>query len=69
MTDIINQVALLVRETRKEKGLTQKELGEKIGVSESTVNGYENGKNNITVGKLQQIFQALNEEVMLVKKT
>ena len=67
MADIVKRVADLIRETRKEKGLTQKELGEKIGVSESTVNGYESGKNNITVEKLSTIFQAMGSDIDVIK--
>jgi len=68
MSSIVKRVADLVRETRKEKGLTQKELGEKIGVSESTVNGYESGKNNVTVEKLETIFLAMGVDIDVIKK-
>lgn len=33
-----------LRALRKEKGLTQKELGEKIGVGRTTISEYESGK-------------------------
>ena len=33
-----------IRELRKQKNITMKELGKKIGVSESTISLYENGK-------------------------
>ncbi len=33
-----------LRELRKEKGLTMKELGEMLGVSEATISLYESGK-------------------------
>lgn len=33
-----------LKRKRKEKGLTQKEIAELIGVSTQTYNGYENGK-------------------------
>ena len=35
---------MLLRELRKQRGLTMKELGEKIGVSESTISLYETGR-------------------------
>lgn len=31
MTSIVERVAALIRETRKQKGLTQKELGDRLG--------------------------------------
>ena len=59
MTDIKEQVGQLIRETRKAKGLTQKELGEKMGVSESAVNRYENGKVNASIDAIQRIATEL----------
>ena len=60
MTDIKQQVGQQIREARKAKGLTQKELGEKLGVSESTVNQYESGKQNLTIETLSKISEALD---------
>lgn len=34
-----------IRDERKRKGLTQKELSEKIGVKHNTISSYESGKN------------------------
>ena len=34
----------LVRELREEQGLTQKELGERVGVSRQAINAVETGK-------------------------
>ncbi|MBD2752624.1 helix-turn-helix domain-containing protein [Spirosoma validum] len=59
MSDIAEQVGELIKQTRKEKGLTQKELGEKIGVSESMINKYESGKQNPTIATLSKIIEAL----------
>lgn len=35
---------MILQEIRKKKGMTQKELAEKIGVSEWTIKAYEQGK-------------------------
>jgi HTH-type transcriptional regulator/antitoxin HipB len=59
MEDIKQRVGQQIREARKAKGLTQKELGEKLGVSESTVNQYESGKQNLTIDTLTKIADAL----------
>lgn len=48
-----------LRELRKEKGLTMKKLGEMVGVGESTISQYENGKRQpdfTTLDKLAEIF-------------
>ena len=41
-----------IREIRKLKGMTQKELGNKLGISQSAINQFENNK---TAPKLQTI--------------
>lgn len=63
MADIKQQVGQQIREARKAKGLTQKELGEKLGVSHTTVNIYENGGQNLTLNTMQRIAQVLEIEV------
>ncbi|MVM36532.1 helix-turn-helix domain-containing protein [Spirosoma sp. HMF3257] len=55
MEDIKQKVGQQIREARKAKGLTQKELGEKLGVGESAVNKYETGKVNPSVDTLHKI--------------
>ena len=35
---------IMIKEIRKSRGLTAKELGKRIGKAESTINLYENGK-------------------------
>ncbi|ADB41295.1 helix-turn-helix domain-containing protein [Spirosoma linguale] len=59
MTDIKQITSTQIRDARKAKGLTQKELAEKLGVSESTVNQYESGKQNLTIDTLVKIANAL----------
>lgn len=49
-----------IRDARKAKGLTQKELGEMLRIGEPTVNKYESGKQNPTVETLFKIAEALN---------
>lgn len=41
--DIKKYTSTKIREYRKLNGLTQKELGDKIGVKHNTISGYENG--------------------------
>ena len=51
---------LKLRELRKEKNITMKKIGEIIGVSESAVSQYENGKrqpDHETLTKLADFFE------------
>lgn len=53
-------VANKIREYRKLRGLTQKELGDKIGVKHNTISGYEKGTNEPEQDLLFKIAYALN---------
>ena len=46
-------------EIRKQKGLTQCELAERIGVKDITISRYERGERQLTIKKAQQIAMAL----------
>ena len=48
-----------IKGLRLELGVTQKELGEKIGVEKSTINKYELGKIAIPYKKIEKIAAAL----------
>lgn len=52
-----------LRELRKEKGLTQKELGEKIGVGRTTISEYESGKIVPRQDGLVKLAEVLNVTV------
>ncbi|QJD81550.1 helix-turn-helix domain-containing protein [Spirosoma rhododendri] len=65
---IKEQVAELIRESRKARGLTLKELGERIGVAESTVSLYESGKQNLTIETLKKVADALDLQFEAVFK-
>ena len=49
-----------IRELRKARGLTQKELGERAGIAEPTIRRYELGKLNPKFETVQKIAKALN---------
>ena len=52
-----------IREKRKEKGLTLKELGIRIGCSESAMSQYETGKRNPDYETLLKIAEELDTSV------
>lgn len=60
-----------VEQLRKEKGMTQQELGGLIGVSRQTIISLENGKYNPSIGlahKLAKTFGLTIEEVFLFEE-
>lgn len=52
-----------IRYLRKSIGLNQVELGRKIGTTNSTISGYENGSNEPTAGMLSKLAKALDVSV------
>lgn len=57
------QFGQLIKEVRKEKNLTQSQLGELIGVTKSQISKLENGSSNMTIGTIFRIFEAMHSEV------
>lgn len=49
-----------IKEIRKQKGLTQKELGIRLGVSQAVIAQYESGKRNPKIETLRRIAEVLN---------
>jgi transcriptional regulator with XRE-family HTH domain len=58
-----NEVGRRVRTQRLAKGLSQTELGEKIGVTFQQVQKYEKGTNRIGAGRLSRIAEVLEVPV------
>lgn len=48
-----------IKEIRMQKGLTQKQLGDKCGIADANIRKYENGKQNPKMETLQKIADAL----------
>ena len=53
-----------IKNIRKEKGLTQAELGEKLSVSQQMIGQYENGKNSPQMDTLKKIATALEVNIV-----
>ena len=52
-----------IKQARIAAGLTQVELGKRLGLSKATVSQYENGKHNPKIETLQRIAAALGAEI------
>ena len=53
-----------IKRIRKEKGLTQKKLGELCGIAESNIRKYENGKQNPKIETVDKIASALGVRII-----
>ena len=54
-----------IRETRKERKLTQEDLGKLIGVQKSQISRLENNTSNATIETIMRVFSALKASVKL----
>ena len=60
--DLIGQA---IKQTRKERNLTQEELGKLIGVQKSQISRIESNASNVTIDTLMRVFNALQAKVKL----
>jgi DNA-binding XRE family transcriptional regulator len=54
-----------IKQTRKERHLTQEELGKLIGVQKAQISRLENNASNVTMDTLIKVFSALKAKVKL----
>ena len=53
------------RDTRKERNLTQEELGKMVGVQKAQISRLENNAGNITIETLLKVFTAMKATIKL----
>ena len=53
----------MIKQTRKERNLTQEQLGDLIGVKKSEISKLERNARNMTISTVLRIFQALKAKV------
>lgn len=54
-----------IKQTRKERNLTQEELGKLIGVQKAQISRLENNPGNVTMDTLIRVFAALKANIKL----
>ena len=57
---MVSDLGALIKQLRKDRGITQKKLGERIGVSEGTVSKYEANVSTPPVETLRKIAGVFN---------
>ena len=55
----------LIKKVRKERNLTQSQLGELIGVQKAQISKLENNAKNVSIGTIIRVFDALKAKAKL----
>lgn len=58
--DLIQAVATVIRELRRQHDVTQEQLADAAGLDRTYISGVERGARNITLDSLEQIVMALD---------
>jgi len=58
--DLLGQ---MIKTTRKERNLTQEQLGQMIGVQKAQISKLENSANSASIDTILKVFQALKAEI------
>lgn len=64
----IADIAASIRQARKDKGLTQRELGKRVGLPQSHISKIESGVVDLQLSSLVEIARALDLEVRLLPR-
>ncbi len=62
--DYLGRIGNLIRDARKHRGLTQQQLADVLGTSQSAVNRIEKGHQNLSLEMLARIGAALDSEIV-----
>src|SRR4051794_7494848 len=65
----LRQIGALVRDARRHHGLTQSQLAERLGTSQSAIARIESGNQNLTLDLLGRLSAALESELITVGRT
>src|SRR6478752_2343849 len=66
---VMQRIGVLVRDARRHRGLTQHQLAERLGTSQSAVARIEQGGQNLTLDLLGRLSAALESELISVGPT
>ncbi|RCG25559.1 UDP-N-acetylglucosamine 1-carboxyvinyltransferase [Streptomyces diacarni] len=62
--DYLARIGQLIRDARQHRGMTQSQLAEALGTSQSAVNRIERGNQNISLEMIARISEALDSEIV-----
>lgn len=58
----------IVKEQRKKLKMTQKELAERAGTTQTEVSHFETGKANVTIDTLSKYLRVLSLDITVIEK-
>lgn len=58
----------MIKKTRRERNLTQEQLGKLVGVQKAQISKLESSANSATIGTLLKVFKALKAEIFFKVK-
>ncbi len=58
----------MIKQTRKERNLTQEQLGELVGVKKSEISKLEKNTRNMTISTVLKVFRAMKANVKFMVK-
>ena len=64
----VENIATVLREARRRKKLSQRQLGEKIGIPQSHISRIEKGEVDLQASSLIELSRALDLELMLLPR-
>lgn len=65
----LDRIGTIIRDARKHRGLTQAQLAEQLGTSQSAIHRIESGNQNLSMDMINRIASALNSELISVGAT
>lgn len=68
MHPTVRQIALQLRDLRKARAISQRELAERIGLTQTQISRFEAGRADLRLSSLVELGRGLGVEVMLVPR-
>lgn len=68
-TNYLEKIGILIQKNRQRRGMTQAELAEAIGTSQSAINRIERGGQNISLDMIARIDEVLSSEIVRLNDT
>ena len=68
MHPTVQQIARHLREARETQGVSQRELSERIGLTQSQISRFEGGRADLRLSSLVELGRGLGLEFMLVSR-